>query len=324
MSTVWEPRLALRRPRARRVLAALIALAAASTAARGQTPDAIGAWAGRPVTGVRLVQQGTEITDPGVRDLVETRAGQPLSLAAVRESLAHLFSLGRFQDIQVEADADGAGVSLRYRLVPLRSVTSVEFRGTLGLPKDRLRTALADRFSGLPPIGRAQTAAGLLRELYTSVGHLRASVTPSVESRGGSDTVLVFDIDAGPRAILGEISVAGDPRLPPAALLDRLDLRSGGTYDRERLNRRLADYVADLRSRGFYEASASHAFRASADGARLDLDVDVRAGPHVTVTFDGDPLPDDRRAELVPVEREGTVDLDLLDEHLIPKVQEAH
>ena len=37
-------------------------------------------------------------------------------------------------------------------------------------------------------------------------------------------------------------------------------------------------------------------------------------GPHVRVVFTGDPLPSDRRAELVPVEREGSVDEDLLED----------
>ena len=37
-------------------------------------------------------------------------------------------------------------------------------------------------------------------------------------------------------------------------------------------------------------------------------------GPHVRVVFTGDPLPSDRRTELVPVEREGSVDEDLLED----------
>ena len=37
-------------------------------------------------------------------------------------------------------------------------------------------------------------------------------------------------------------------------------------------------------------------------------------GPHVRVVFTGDPLPADKRAELVPIEREGSVDEDLLED----------
>ena len=48
--------------------------------------------------------------------------------------------------------------------------------------------------------------------------------------------------------------------------------------------------------------------------AVADLTLDVHAGPTVTVTFEGDPLPEDRRDELVPFEREGSVDEDLLED----------
>ena len=56
-------------------------------------------------------------------------------MTAVRASITHLFGLGRFQDVRVEAiDAPG-GVSLRYDLVPLHSVQRVDFRGTPACPR---------------------------------------------------------------------------------------------------------------------------------------------------------------------------------------------
>jgi outer membrane protein assembly complex protein YaeT len=45
-----------------------------------------------------------------------------------------------------------------------------------------------------------------------------------------------------------------------------------------------------------------------------DITIDVQPGPIVTVEFEGDPLPADRREELVPVEQEGSVDEDLLED----------
>ena len=57
-------------------------------------------------------------------DLLETRPGQNLSMAAVRESIAHLYSLARFQDVQVEAlDGSGGAMKLRYNLVAIRSIS---------------------------------------------------------------------------------------------------------------------------------------------------------------------------------------------------------
>ena len=54
--------------------------------------------------------------------------------------------------------------------------------------------------------------------------------------------------------------------------------------------------------------------RLSTDQRVADLTLTVVPGPRVRVVFTGDSLPADRRAELVPVEREGSVDEDLLED----------
>ena len=52
----------------------------------------------------------------------------------------------------------------------------------------------------------------------------------------------------------------------------------------------------------------------SEDQRTADLTLTVTPGPRVRVVFAGDPLPADRRADLVPVLREGSVDEDLLED----------
>ena len=54
--------------------------------------------------------------------------------------------------------------------------------------------------------------------------------------------------------------------------------------------------------------------RLSADQRTADLTLTVSPGPRVRVVFTGDPLPSDRRADLVPIAREGSADEDLLED----------
>ena len=49
-------------------------------------------------------------------------------------------------------------------------------------------------------------------------------------------------------------------------------------------------------------------------GNQVSLSVVVEPGPKVRVQFRGDPLPGDRRDELVPIAREGSADEDLLED----------
>ena len=81
---------------------------------------AVDQYIGKPIASVDLTVEGRPTTDAAVLSVLETRVGQPLSVAAVRESIAHLYSLGRFDDVRVDASEVGGGrVALRYDLSPL-------------------------------------------------------------------------------------------------------------------------------------------------------------------------------------------------------------
>ena len=70
-------------------------------------PSTAAAYVGKPISAVVLMVEGKPLTDAMLLGLIESRAGTPLSMAAVRETIAHLYSLGRYQDVSVEAVADG-------------------------------------------------------------------------------------------------------------------------------------------------------------------------------------------------------------------------
>ena len=81
------------------------------------------------VVEVGLLSEGRPVEDPAAAALIETQVGEPLSMAEVRESITHLFGLGRFQDVRVDATDAPGGVRLRYDLIPLHSVQRSELPG---------------------------------------------------------------------------------------------------------------------------------------------------------------------------------------------------
>jgi outer membrane protein insertion porin family len=273
-------------------------------------------YAGRPIEDVRLLVEDTPTVEPALIDLIEARPGQPMSIAAVRESIAHLYGLGRFQDVQVDAsDAPGGGVRLSFNLIPVHTIQRIDFTGTLALSSGLLRNAVVDRYGSSPQMGRVDNAVRTLQQLYADHGYLRANIEPLAETRHDPDrTILTFKIDSGPRAEISRVAIEGDPREPRDAFLRRLGVATGVPYLRPRVQERLDDYVKRLKQRRFYQAQASQEATESDDGRTVDLVIDIRPGLPVTVKFEGDPLPADRRDDLAPIEREGSVDEDLLED----------
>ena len=273
----------------------------------------VNAWLGRVVVAVE-VDYGGAAPIPGLGDLLVTRVGAPLVVSDVRASIRHLFSLGRFRDIRVDATDRNGGVALRYALLPVQVVDRIEFTGALGLSRRRLRDAVEARYGDRSTLEDLAGIDDVLRGVFRDQGFLDPRIDATPIDRGGGLTTLTVQIDAGPPAHLETIEVVGRLLEPEADLRRRLGLRLAGRYDREALERGLADFAEDLRRQGYYEAEVDHVIDVRPGARQIDLTLRIEPGPHVSVVFDGDPLAVDVQRELVPIARESSVDLDLLED----------
>jgi len=281
-----------------------------SCAAAAQTPAP-------SVVAVEVQQEGEPVKDPLVLSLLQTRPGMPLSIADVRESITHLISLTRYEDVQVYQDPVPGGVRLRYVLVPVHTVDRLELRGTLGIPEDTLRRIVVQRFGNAPVASRAEEVARALQTVFRERGFVQATITPRIEITHKPDrATMVLDINAGPRPVIRDIVVNSDDSADRQVLAGS-GIAVGQLYDPASIDAQLEKYQASLRARGFYEAQTSHSADltsapSSTPGATVDIMID--RGPHVSVAFSGDPLPEAERDRLVPIRAEASADEDLLED----------
>jgi outer membrane protein assembly complex protein YaeT len=302
-------------PVVRRGLLGAIVLCLAVT---GRAGADVADYLGKPVGGVRLFVETRETTDPALMTVVETVVGQPLSMAQVRESVAHLFSLGRFEDVRVDATLANGRVVLRYELVPAHPITRIRFEGPggPGIDTGGLRRSLTDRYGASPALGRVADMTRLITDALREQGYLHpAAVTPRAEIEHAPErATLIFTIAPGVRTTVGAVEIVGRPTGSKDEFLKRLGVAPGSPFQREALNTRIEQYIEERRRSGYYEAKIVPDV-ALADGDRVvNLRLTVAPGPHVSVVFAGDPLPADQREAFVPVEREGSVDEDLLED----------
>ncbi len=275
-------------------------------------------YLGKPVASVRLATEGRDTADPKVLEMVETRVGRPLTMIDVRESIAHLFSMGRFEGVVVHADAAGGGVALRYELVPVHPIERIAFAGALdapGIDEKGLREAVVNRFGAAPSVARTSDMAAFIREQLAERGYLRAQVSARSDPEHPPQRgVLVFALNAGARTRISAIDIVGSPGISEAELLKRLDLSVGAPFEREALNRRIEQYLQDRRNQGYYGARLTIRTELVDEDRLARVTLTPVPGPRVRVAFTGDPLPAGRRDELVPVAREGSADEDLLED----------
>ena len=299
----------------RALLVSSMLLTTAVSAAAAPQGDPVDALAGRPVTSIRLEVEGrpTEATD--LFALIEVRRGRPLDLAELRASLMQLHGAGRFDDIRVRGRVDGAGVALFFDLVPRHPVDRVSITGARGIAPGELERELQQQFVGGPRTAQADAAARAVERMLSERGYRQARVRPSLDTSHDPDrATLVLTVEMGPQTLVQSARVDGTSPLSEPDVLKRLGIAVGQPYRSRDIDTRLDALIDELRARGYYEASVSHARDVVSDDGRMaDVVITIDAGATVRLKFAGDPLPG-KDADLVPIAREGSIDDDLLED----------
>ena len=294
-----------------------LALAGVLLACASVAEADVGEYMGRPVSAVRFEIEGTPAIEPRLAAVVLTRVGEPLSLVSVRETIVHLLNLGRFDDVIVDASAEPGGVSLTYRLTPVHPVEEFLFSGA-EVPEvgaGRLRRLVRERFGASPPAARADEIARFVDVELQARGYLRPRVQVSVAMEHDPHrSVMAFAIDPGARTRVGDLQVTGNAGVTPAVLLDRLQLRSGEPYEPEALIERIASYLERQRDDGRFLARLTTSVRFEDEDRLAHVTLVADQGPRVRVEFAGDAIPGGRTDDLVPIESEGSVSEDVLED----------
>lgn len=278
-----------------------------------QAPPDLSAWMGRTITAVRFELEGQPLDNSSLIALLEVRIGAPLAEGDVRESLAHLRGLGRYESVTVSAQADGQGVALLFALVPVHPLDRLEFKGTTGLDGRSLERAVLEQVGGRLATITAEAAVDAVRRVLADEGFFRPTVTSAWErTHVLHRSTLVVTVDAGPRQRIGEISVGGESPLQRDEVLRALDISGGAPYRRRAIEDALRSVAEGLRARRYYEASASHF--ATGEGEVVNLTVNVEAGPIFDIIVTGDELPEGGVDQWIPIRRENSADDDLLED----------
>ena len=221
----------------------------------------------------------------GLSELVAVRAGQQLSVRAVRRSVERLWATGRFTDVVARAVEGPAGLTVIFELTPVQQLAELGIVGNVVLTDDQVRAAsgLTER-EPFDPDG-LDTALLAIREAYRARGYDAAKV--EVERRevpGGVSLTLV--LDEGPPTRVAAVTVAGSPGLPLPELLNALGLQVGGVLERGSLQDGVERLRELLRERRYYRARVDEP-QLDVEGTAARIAVPVLAGPRVRFHFQG-------------------------------------
>ena len=317
-------------------LALLVARAGASADTPRLAPD-LSRYEGRAVESVTLEVEGASVDEAALGELrarLRVAAGGTFSAVLVRESLQALFDTGRVADARVEArDAAGPGpdgrprVALRFLIRPQVSVAGVRFEigadAGAAITEDELRS----RVTLLEPGKRLTEAA--LRENADAVqaylrdrGFYRADVSYDTQlDETRTRATVVFGVRPGPPTLLETLSLnikGMDAALTPARLSEvrrELRLQPGARFTQAALGEDVGRIRRALVEAGYLAPRLEEPdIRLDSAANRITVSLGGSVGPRVDVRIEGYELSEKRRRELLPIEREGTIDYSAIEE----------
>jgi outer membrane protein insertion porin family len=231
----------------------------------------------------------TPLPDDRVRAAIGELRGKPLARDAVRASLDRLWGLGLFSAIRVDEVPKPDGIVLRFVFTTRPLIRKISWEGEPGLDLAEVAAVAALAVGEEASPERLARAERDVLARYRENGYLAARVQVRAEPVPGTgDRDVTVILNGGEQAKIGEVRLLGEAGMPADKLLKALDLREGKAYRESLVRDRVRAAEERLRQEGYFTARLTAGKPDWQPGSnRVNLDVEVAAGPRFRVEFEG-------------------------------------
>ncbi len=250
-------------------------------------------------------------------ELLPEKVGSPLDRDQVRASIRVLYGTGRFADIQAEVTPSGSGIVLAFVTSANYFVGAVDVEGAPSRPSaNQIVNSSKFQLGELYSHDKLDRALENIRQLMQENGYYKARVTAETTSNLTSQQVdILFHIDAGPQAHIGEVKVTGTSSLSSYEVQRIAHINSGDRVTAARVNESLQRLRRKFQKQNRALAQVSIAEQNYDPGKNaVDFTFQIDPGPVVLISTRGFHISRGALKKQIPVYEENAVDDDLLNE----------
>ena len=305
------------------LVALLAGLALAFAPAFGQDTPTSG-WEGRPISRIEFDPAQQPMPLEELNRLLPFKVGSSLRMDDVREAIRKLYGTGRFSDVSVEANPDGASVALDISTELNYFIGGVNIGGENDPPnRNQLISASKLELGGLFVESDLDKAVDNIQERLRVNGLYNATIQRRVDKSPDTEEANVyFDLDTGSRAHFDGVELMGQlDRSKGSAIsatgwhraLGPIRLPGWREVTESRLQNGLEHLRKDLQKGDRLEAKVTLDkldYHPATNTATPYLTID--SGPIVEVRTAGAKVSSSQLRDLIPVYQERTVDRSLL------------
>ncbi len=167
-----------------------------------------------------------------LKEVMATTVGYPLKSEEVRSDIKKLFSLGQFENIEVEIDEYGKGVRLRFIVQERSVVEKVVFRGYSELLENDLYETFQIKDGEVYRKDKVEKGIKLLKDKYNTEGFFNAYIEYRIKKGSDKNSVVVeVIIDEGEEVKVQKFAILGINSLPPDNVYGLLETKEEGIFN---------------------------------------------------------------------------------------------
>ena len=205
------------------------------------------------------IEGNDTIETSAIRKLIRSAIGRPPAESQIREDVRALYSTRWFFSVEPRYRRATTGLVLVFRVIERPIVEKVEFRGNT-----RIKSGYLEKLTGLKAgspfeVSLNREAANRIVEHYKSKGFPYTKVTLEKGDRR-EDRQVIFEIDEGPKVIVGSVKFDGNDSFSYGILKGKLSLKPAilglpflGKYKPEQLPEDVASLKQYYHSLGYFD-----------------------------------------------------------------------
>lgn len=164
----------------------------------------------------------TRIDTGAILQKIATKPGDLYDPVVLREDIKSVFSMGFFDNVEVEVEDESDGKAVVFRVVEKPLINEVVITGAAAIKEQEIRDAAGITANSIINPAKVNEAAEKIRELYKSKGYYTAEVQSSIENTEDGASIVRFDIQERDKVVIRQVNFSGNEHFSDGDLRDAI------------------------------------------------------------------------------------------------------
>lgn len=241
------------------------------------------------------IKGNKKISTDTILSKLNSKEGTLFSKNVVQDDIKNLYSIGYFDDIQVEIESFEGGIKLTFTFIEKPTITSLDFQGNKEFDSTDLKEKITITSGAVANLTLIRDNAQQLTSFYQSEGYWLARVIPIIKEVSDDAVALTYQIEEGPKVKIKDITIEGNEALSDKEIKKAMKTKEwwlfsfitgSGVYRKEQISEDLERIRELYHSKGYlYVAISEPVIKLGPDKRKLYLTISVSEGDQYRIAY---------------------------------------